>query len=194
MKVNNLPSFKEVVTKEYIDQVLKSGQWTSHGSDIERYFEDADAIECLDDDTMAAQHLMEVYFPNRFRFVMEDLNRHLDELSEDPHILRSMTISAKDWRSFKNMLGKQPLGVFWSVHQPELHGTTEKRGVRVTIKAKFDPNQVDWVETIRSRMDYDLGDDEEEIQLLSEAIPDVVDFDFINEHYASQDQGSDLAL
>lgn len=29
------------------------------------------------------------------------------------------------------------------------------------------PREINWIETIRSRMDYDNGDDEREIQLLS---------------------------
>ena len=194
MNIDSLPAFEQVVTKDYIDQVLESGKWNPHGSDIDRYFEDADAIECLDDDSVAEQHLREVYFPNRFRFVMEELSRHLDDLSEDPHLLRAMHIPTSDWGSFKSKLGKQPLGVFWSVHQPETHGTVEKRGIHVTIKAKFNPEQVDWVETIRSRMDYDLGDDEEEIQLLKYAIPDVVDFEFNHAPQTSQEHESALDL
>jgi hypothetical protein len=178
MKAFRLPGLHEVVTDSYLDKVVRSGTWTPHGSDIGRYFEDIDNTFVLENDVNLKQHLKDVYFPDRYRYVMNLLAEELESLSERPVILRAMKVPAKDWPEFKENMGKQPVGLYWSFSRPEGHCSGKGKGVDVVLHAEFDPNQINWTDTLRSRMDYDLGDEEEELQLFPTAIPRIIDFEF----------------
>lgn len=186
------PSLEDVVTDEYLDFVIKESKWTSHGSDIGRYLEDMELESLHERPEALKHHLKTVYFPNRYRFIRTMMEDEFQRLAEDPVIRRAMSIPVSSWSDFKKGLGHEPIGVFWSVSQPECYGIGEARGVRVVVRASFNPDQVDWVETLRSRMDYDLGDDEEEIQLFADVVPDVIDFEFIHPREPRHEEESEL--
>lgn len=178
MKAEGLPELSEIVTESYLDFIVKSGKWTDHGEYIDRYFEDNGIADLMDDTEALKEHLEMVYFPKRYKFVKTNLSTELEMLSEKPAIYRAMKIPAKCWPDFKKHLGEKPLGVYWSTSRPDFHCGDQKRGVGIFVEAVFEPSQVNWIETIRSRMDYDLGDDEEEMQLFSGVVPKIIGFEF----------------
>ncbi len=125
-------------------------------------------------------HLKNEWLPKRLNYVMNELHHDLGEVSM---IHRSMALPQSQVDQIvKSIEKKEPVNVgrFWSIGANDTYGISgdHTNRVHVILGKHFDASEVNWVETIRSRMDYENGDDEREIQLHSDVtVVDVIDID-----------------
>lgn len=155
----------------YIEQVLESRCWSEHGSDIERFLveyreENPELREASD------RRVLREWLPNRLAFIARTLPADIARVEREGRLKaeRALVIEAESAEPWRESLGAHPdLGRYWSIGEfVEPHGVDPsafRSPVEVQVSAWIDPESVDWTETLRSRIDWENGDDENEITL-----------------------------
>jgi len=181
-------SQEEFLTREYIDRLYTTGQWSSHGAPIDHYIDDNQddddfPVECqgrkLSFDEILAHPAFRVHFeawlPQRFRYAKEWLESDLKQCADksDGLFLLKRTIWCNQALFDKAATEDFDIGRFWSTYNPSAYcgSECEERTIELTVSAKVSVNDIDWTETMRSRMDYTNGDMEGEIYLKENSTP-----------------------
>lgn len=187
-----IPSFKEVVTPEYIDQIILSGKWVEHGSTLEEFIEERVDEEALVDvahlgwkDVLISSEFKEYltnWLPHRYTYSKELIVQELTPIKNN--YKPSSTKPAFPLTVDRTMLMTQELreqlingdnidiGRFWGTQSTDAWGVEmDDSLLHTTITATILPGDIDWIETMKSRIDYVNGDQEAEIQLRKSAQP-----------------------
>lgn len=161
------------VNDAYINSVLETNMWCSHGSTLDmadELFEDFNYPfpDVLEDKVMLKKFLRE-WLPRRIQYIANEI---VYELSQSHNLYRAIVLKTAE---LENLIERLPttvntseVGVFWSTKpSTETYGDENKKNHKTTVlKTTFSKESVDIVETFRSRIDYVNGDYEQEIQLL----------------------------
>lgn len=189
---------EEFLTEEYISEIFKTGQWSEHGACIEQYIDDNHE----DDDFPEEFREYDVHFfdvlksesfqkhfrewlPIRFRYAKEWLEKDLLSCRSKDGLY---TIKRKIFCSNETLsqcIAKDiDIGRFWTTLQPEAYcgSLSESNPIDLVVYAKVSLTDIDFIETMRSRMDYTNGDMESEIYVKKESIPIFVKLSWIDDN------------
>ncbi len=146
------------LSTEYIEGLFSTGRWSEHGSDLSDFYNENDITSTEEHEALLK------FLPHRYDFAMKYLAKDL--AGTDAIILmRSLYMSTDELKGITPG-STANVGKYWTVSNPEPYGAICTDGkVLVTVKAKVQRNQINILETMRSRMDYVHGDYEMEIQL-----------------------------
>lgn len=162
------------LSDEYIDNVIKTQMWSSHGTGI---FDDTDYLYDFEDqfgDTENNKDELKAYLkhwlPFRLRYIFNELEH---ELKNNTIIYRSMYLKEDAKVEVLNKIKKETtvesIGIYWSttsnVSPFDCDMSTMKGGYEVLLSTPLIFESINWIETFRSRIDFINGDCEQEIQL-----------------------------
>lgn len=142
-----------ILSKEYLDYVIQTGRWCEHGSSIFNYFDCEDLIIEYSNSKERRQ-IMKSYIKER----LEDILFNLE--NESPQKLYRVIYA--DCKPSK----KGFFGHYWSSREDtnacvEIEQTKKE----YLLTAFFDHCEVDWIETLKSRLDFAYGEREQEYYL-----------------------------
>ena len=177
LMTGRLPVIRESLKENYninldsiTNQILQTNQFSNHGSSLGEFiYHYPDSYKPWWDESLSElQILHSPEFKEGFKRWMKDRYRYvIRQLKEDIkgfplEVARAMTVP----------LGARPkpgdaVGLFWAVHSRnyEVMAYQGKGGEEIFMAASVGKDDINWKETIRSRMDYMHGDGEGEIQL-----------------------------
>lgn len=181
--VSHIPSRDSFLTEQYIAQLIETGKWSTHGESLDRFIDDKLACGDLPASLLGAGDVDDIlihpdfktyltdWLPRRFIYVVSLMK---EEIASFP-----LQVNRTLWAD--NALIDQiladsgtPVGIYWGTGATEAWGAAPKPGMtEINVFASIGPEQIDWHETIRSRMDYSCGDDEGEICLNLTARPTI---------------------
>jgi hypothetical protein len=176
-----LPSSEEFLTKKYIEEMLESRMWVSHGSGFETFLEDSKYDEDFPksllgktyDEMMSSDECIKYikdFLPDRFNYVISELKETLNTFPLN--VNRTVYLHENIRNDISE--GKSPdIGKYWGVRETDSWDVApgEEKGLSTNVEGLISPEDIDWIETIKSRMDYDNGDQEEEVQLKQGVLP-----------------------
>lgn len=183
--MNNQNYLEYFTSDEYIDSILKSGKWSSHGSDIEVFLEEKSYCDFYPEELIGLsrkkvltsevfKEYLRDWIPKRLNYIDSELSRDVKGFPLE--ILRTVYLTDDEVTSL--IKGeKRDVGKYWSTHAPELYGAGPEKGEGkspYTVIAKVNHDDVNWLETYRSRIDFCNGDDECEIQTKEGALIDFI--------------------
>lgn len=163
-------------TDEFIDNIVETGMFSSHGSSL------SDAYELFEDfekdfpnaavDKEELRDFLNFWIPLRIDFIAKEI---IEELKFYKELHRELFVeldSIPTFDIFENQdVPVSTLGVYWSTspYTSAQHGDHTGK-VALKVKTPYHSDVVDWFGTIESRIDYLHGDQEQEIKLLKDAI------------------------
>lgn len=164
------------LSDEYLDKIISDQKWSEHGS----HLDEADVLfESLGLDYQTAleqpetlKAALRTWLPIRINYIINELEY---ELVDSKTIYRALSFTAADYGMFAPAIGAAKrvadLGVYWSTREDcEPWGSNIlNTDVTVYLSMEVDMESINIIETVRSRIDYKLGDDEQEINLLPTA-------------------------
>lgn len=168
--MNALIDKKTFLNNAYVNELLSSGRWASHGSDLQIWLDECDEVPAAFSGKDLQQVINDTEFLNffrewlgcRFDFAMKYLTQDINQHSV---IRRAVYLTPAQKAeilpgSFVNV------GKYWTVSRTvEPYGATYTKDREiVTITTELDLNSIDLIQTMISRMDYINGDYEMEIQ------------------------------
>lgn len=173
------PSPMSIVTPAMADTIIERGAWTTHGSDLYRFVEEQLGEEGLydpDEDGDADE------FIHSWRFkgaLLDWMNRRAgwvaaatSGLTPQSILERTMYVDA-NWIASLSNDQTAPLGVFWADQATNNwepgESQTHLGPIYIRMETTMADVTVNWIETYLSRFDWELGDDEAEIQLVNGA-------------------------
>lgn len=150
-------------SQEYINYLMREWKWHDEGSTLDRWFEDHEFLaHDSPNETVAAE--LEKFLMHR----LDRVEYHLGVLNGSTPIERSLVIAREKVEDFfqeGNRLGK-----YWATADSHAYwGLEHENPVDITVSTTLSEVVVDWKTTIATRIDYDLGDDENEIRLIEES-------------------------
>ncbi len=181
---STVPDLSQFVTSELIDEIINQNKWVHHGAELDDWLdgsmyasdhanelglsdEEAEALEKMPFEqarhTPEFRRCVEHWVNYRAKdvqdtFVEGNPYDHIEPFGPDTiltRVLRAQTV-------------KSSLGVYWTELSPQsivrVAPTTSDPILILQTKAKN--VTIDWYETLRSRLDYNNGCDEAEIQLI----------------------------
>lgn len=167
-------------SENYINELIKSRKWSSHGAELFQHSEFLEEFEDLfpnaDKDDAVLKSLLQYWIPIRLNYVIYQIN---DELSKSENLYRSMLVNDAQLNSITSRVADkcivQDLGLYWSTSRNiYAYGATEEQSKEknndILMETSFNGDHINWIETIRSRIDYFNGDDEQEMQLKPESL------------------------
>lgn len=173
---------KSFLNAEYLRYLFDSGKWCDHGATLDQFIEDNESNFRFDISSMdTKQILMNEDFkkflmnwlPIRFRYVMEWLEKDLGACKECNSYSIKRTIFCNKATLERTLKESFDIGRFWSTYNPQAYcGEKDNvNDIELTITGLAYNEDIDWLETIRSRMDYSNGDGEAEIYVKAECFP-----------------------
>jgi len=152
------------------DEMLRIGAFVEHGTSLGEFLdaweEDPWWDDDLDTDEILASEQFKIGFrqwlQHRYDYVTSLLKTQLKD-GFPITISRGMIVS-DEW--LKSLKPGTSIGVFWALpgYDPNPY-QARQQGHEIVLVASCTSPMVDWVETLRSRMDYLNGDTEGEIRL-----------------------------
>lgn len=171
-----IPSFIDQITDDLIAEIIATGKWVSHGSELSYSW-----INGLFDDAITALHpnfinksFDEVQHTQEFKDILRHTIRriakqHLDILvngSKYDH-LPPFGPESPIYRGISSDHTTGKFGVYWSqVEMQSLGLFIDQAHGGILLVAKAKDVTIDWYQTFRSRIDLGNGMDELEIQLV----------------------------
>ncbi|MCY9864957.1 hypothetical protein OTK49_20795 [Vibrio coralliirubri] len=160
------------LSDEYLDKVISEQKWSENGSDLD----EADVLfESLGLDYQPSigqpetlKTALRGWLPIRINYILSEIEL---ELANSRTIYRALSFTAADYGVFahtiKDAKRVSDLGVQWSTCEAcEPWGCNIlNTDVTVCLSMEVDLESINIIETLRSRIDYKLGDDEQEINL-----------------------------
>ena len=174
-----VPSFVDHITDDLVDEIISSGKWVEHGTDLEDAWDQGSFEECVGG-------LPEEFWESSY-----------DEIKTTPEFRKCVSVVAHNMASqaydeivngnkydkippltsesilYRGIAGEfdenKPIGIFWSMSVDQAAGrfsTADGNTGGYLFMSNARSVQINWEETIRSRMDYSNGCDEAEIQLV----------------------------
>lgn len=160
----NIHDFTKWVTDDLLDEIISSGMWVVHGSELSEQW-DAGVFDSVVESTLIGQPWDTVRHTPEFREALRvtavemaiRANRDIAKITPNTTLYRGLSSDdLKDGRT----------GVYWSVDERQSASRfLDSRGNGLLLRVRFSDVTVDWYQTFRSRIDTGNGGDEEEIQL-----------------------------
>lgn len=167
-KINE--AIKEIKSEKYISEVLSTSKFCHHGSDIIHYFEENDLIEEYAN-SKNRKNIISKYIEDKLKNIKKEL---LEELKEGK-LYRSILIE-----EIKNK--KDDFGIFWSSNKNTSACIQNNNNLNeYLLETNVNINQIDFLETIKSRLDVIHGEREFEIQLYKGSIVELQSFKLVFE-------------
>lgn len=142
-----------IATDAYVEELMDQNSWSRHGSPVDDFLFDMDVDEGDERD------FLKQWLPKRAREVDADLM----ELTPLGEIHRTISVT-QQWIDQLVTVDPVTVGVFFSEKTLDVQGGA-RGDIDITLTTTMAGCTVDWVETYRSRVDYQNGDYEQEIQL-----------------------------
>lgn len=190
-----LPDLSQFTTDAFVDDLLDKGMWTSHGSELSLWWEEGaadymspedravvtdkeyantpDLETMLDKDPELVRRTLKKFLVARMGFIknMMDGRYWARAITGESELKRRIMVDEKYLEQLPTMRHATiPLGVFWGTEEVEAWGASDdniaKNPYCLEFTTRINHVEVNWVETIMSRADWSLGDDESEIQLI----------------------------
>tara|TARA_B100000073_G_C23724691_1_gene568859 strand:- start:1539 stop:2033 length:495 start_codon:yes stop_codon:yes gene_type:complete len=155
----NQKILKETILSDAIvNQIISSERWgIFHGSHIIEYFIDND-MEFEYANSALRKKIIKQYILKKINVIFNDIKE------ENPEILyRSVYLNDEP----KN---KANFGIYWSSKPNTSPCIQYDSGIEYLLKIKFNNNDINWINTILSRLDYIHGDREKEYQLYDKEV------------------------
>lgn len=173
---------KSFLNAEYLRYLFDSGKWCDHGATLDQFIEDNESKFTFNMSCMNTKKILENedfkkflinWLPIRFRYVIEWLEKDLDACKEVDLYNIKRTIFCNKATLERTLKESFDIGRFWSTYNPQAYcGEKDNDNyIELTITGLACNEDIDWLETIRSRMDYSNGDDEAEIYVKAGSFP-----------------------
>jgi hypothetical protein len=173
-----IPRENKFITPAYVNRLLKTKQWSRHGSTLDEWIIDMENYDPnfpFDKNLQPAAIFKDPRFPDylkkwlpkRYNFVVTQLRTELNSVrtGENLKLRRFLRVPQKWLSQFQN--GNAKLGIYWSADFSDIHeGNAPEEGVEVLITGLVPISSVNWQQTLVSRFDYYSGDREGEVQLI----------------------------
>lgn len=184
-----VPDFRTFVTDDLINHLISTGEWSSHGSGLDEwwdegaldYFKGEDRSlrdmpfnEALTLNHAATTAVLRRFLEARAGWIQRSFqsgDHGIPPITPESPIHRAICVNDA-WLAeiAKPQRGALPLGIFWGLDAVEPWGAkfdevqdTHPHVVEITTRVKH--VMIDWEETFRSRLDWLNGDNEQEVQL-----------------------------
>jgi len=185
---SGVPDFSQFVTPELVNKLISHGLWSDHGSELSVWWEEgagdymspedfANKIEDFDDALQANPELVKntllKFLQARTGFIDRIMSGEYGDEPITPTTVISRIIMVDEkfieqLEAARNTTVK--LGVFWGAGEVEPWGAKYDNINKTPYGLKFATEirhtQVDWKATFLSRIDWQNGDEEHEIQLV----------------------------
>lgn len=183
-----LPDLHQFITPKLIDEIIHSGKWVSHGSELEDWLStscyasdyekdigiDGDGLEQLPyaeqrehpDFRKCIEHYV-TYAVNHFDGIL----RHGDPYEKLAPFGPTMTLYRCMGVDQAWLDNPQPhFGIFWTAVPGQAKRFLDaSKPFNVIMKTEVRHVYINWYETLRSRLDYNSGFDEHEFQLVKDS-------------------------
>lgn len=172
------------LTSKYIEELLSTGQWSEHGASLDRFIEEValphlpEEVQRKEGDELlrdpAFTTFLGDWLKRRFAYCSRDIAEDMSAMKDERgfySLSRSITCTRD---LIKEVLaGDVDIGRYWSADAAYTYGVEddESKPFIITVAAKVSLSDVDMVQTMRSRMDYDNGDDEREFYIKDGVTP-----------------------
>jgi hypothetical protein len=185
MRINELQAEQRLFEQfdpSMIDQIyaeiVQSGTMSLHGTDLAEFvqsYEHDDQWWSGTDPSIARtpQFLtgFREWLNHRFKYAVAMFQQEFKSAGGrwPCPIRRSMRLTRP---ALEKMMAGKPVGVFWAINAPGVDiqpYQSKSNAPEYILHSKAPKNAVNWIETLRSRMDYINGDREAELQLISGA-------------------------
>ncbi len=144
------------------------------------------------DDVMASSEFWDgfkTWLAKRYSYVMNTLNTEMG--SYPATVVRAMTVT-KGWDPKRH-----GVGLYWAVPGSEIHAFSGRDGPGyqdIMLTAVIQKSDINWFDTIRSRMDFRNGDEEGEIQLFPRTMVKVISIENNGPSYGNNDGHEELSV
>ena len=168
MNQNNIKN--EILSNQVINAIIKAGRWgVDHGSDIIEYFIDNE-LEMEYGDSRLRKTIIKEYIKKNITNIFNDI-----EEEQQDFLYRSLYLKSDPKK-------EDFFGVYWSSKQTTAPCVDHNLGFEYLLQIRFNNDNIDWVKTILSRLDYIHGNREKEFQLFSNNIVSLIKFTKIEEN------------
>lgn len=181
---DRLPSKDEFLSDEYINNIIKTEKWVEHGSHLEYFLMDMKEEEDfplelskLSDKEIIAHEAFKPYLTewlnHRYNYVVEWLEIDIERTGFPLLVNRSVFLTSESQQDIVDGKNKD-LGRHWGLSNTDTWGVDPDENnhlLETNIVASIAQSDIDWIETLKSRMDYLNGDQESEIYLHEKAQP-----------------------
>lgn len=155
-KIQNAINY--IISEHYLNEVISTSKFCSHGSNIIHYFEENDLLEEYVN-TIRKKKIIKDYINKNICNIKENLFEEL-KLGK---LYRSILIDKLD----KN---KGNFGLYWSSSRNTSACVQNDKNIKeYLLEIDTDINKVNFIETIKSRLDVIHGEKEKEIQLYKDS-------------------------
>jgi hypothetical protein len=147
-----------ILSNEIISKIIKSQRWgIFHGSHIIEYFIDND-LEIEYADSALRKKIIKAYISKKIMTIFKDI-----EMESKETLYRSIYSKEKP-------VTEGIYGIFWSSKPNTAPCVQYDKGEEYLLEIDFNFSQIDWINTILSRLDYIHGDREKEYQLFDKEV------------------------
>lgn len=147
-----------ILSNEYLNYVISTGQWCHHGSEIFNFYDCEDLIMEYSN-TYQRRSVMKAYIKEKLVDILDDLD------CEKPDFLYRAIYANKE-----PMLNGF-FGHYWSSREDtNICVEIDNERTEYLLCLAFDESLVNWVETLKSRLDYAYGEREQEYYLLEKEV------------------------
>ncbi|MEP8041719.1 hypothetical protein ABJY94_18995 [Vibrio parahaemolyticus] len=160
------------LSDSYINQIILSKKWSEHGSNLDECEELFDNMGVDPDKTLKCslelKSMLTKWIPLRLRYIASEMEY---ELNNSTTIYRAISVKPEKLKETVNKLNAaktvSDFGCYWSSSEyvQPWGAKTNKRDKTIYIKMELPLEALDIIETLRSRIDFNNGDDEQEYNL-----------------------------
>lgn len=156
-KINE--AIKEIKSEKYLNEVASTSKFCHHGSNIIHYFEDNDLMEEFVN-TKQKKEILKKYIEEKLNKIKKDL---LNELKSEK-LYRAILLEKEP-----NKIGY--FGIFWSSNKKTAACVQNNSNLNeYLLEIDINYNDINFIETIKSRLDVIHGEREFEIQLNKDSV------------------------
>ena len=178
-----IPSKSDIVTKEYISKILATKRWSDHGGDIDCFLDDEllDEMFGLSKDELVNLdcfiEFLQSWLELRYDYVVRDLKKVIN--TESIEIYRAVYLTDIEISQIQSGT-KLDIGYYWGASDVEAWNVdpNNDNGKKLYVfTAQVSLMDINWYETFISRMDYDNGDQEQEINTKGMKLPEITNIE-----------------
>lgn len=148
--VNLKNAVQYILSEEYLNWVMESGRFCEHGSKTVHYFDDEDLMMEYSN-SKDRKKILKKYIQEKIQTIIEDIEY------EAPEFLYR-AIYAKEMPLLNGFFGH-----YWSSREDtNICVELDSQQKEYLLSIRFDSAPIDWIETLKSRLDYCYGDNEKE--------------------------------
>lgn len=146
-----------ILSDDYLNEVLETLKWCSHGSNVFDYFE-YEELEYEFADSRERKRIIKNYINQRTKEIIKEFK------AESPEFLYRAIYCNQVESSFDFY------GHYWSAKEDTCPYVEIKNENEFLLTISFNSLLIDWIETLKSRMDFLYGKKEKEYFLIKENV------------------------